>query len=124
MEKQSTPQRVPVWIRKLLTKKFLIKFTILLVLTPFVTNFPLDETTRIIHSHLWALASLAFLIAGTIKISAKNPEGWLWLAYFFFAGAFGQIGIVSWVYLIIAGLFISVWFKWNKPEEENHGMGL
>lgn len=94
--------------------KFLAKLVALALLGP-LGWIPLEEgTTTLAQSALGNLVLLIFLLTALYNIAIHRAKGWLWFSAFFYYGAFGHMGIVAWVYMVMTGLALYVHNKWTS----------
>jgi hypothetical protein len=81
------------------------------------------EPTTLIGSKVGQLALLCTLITALTKIALKQPQGWGWLASFFFLSCFHSYGIIAWAYLILSLLSLLTLASWKglltSLEQEN-----
>lgn len=93
--------------------KIALKVVGVLLLGIFLGLRPADPTEALIENRVILLGLLALIIAGTVKISYKNPTGWSLLATFMYIFSFSHIGITAWAFLLSSGWLYWVALSWR-----------
>lgn len=111
---QEFVKKAPSWLKG----KAAVKTLALIIATPPLAMMPMaSATAKLSQTTLWSLCFLVILINGVRLISKRNGSGWGWIAYFFYANSFTQVGIVAWLYIAIAGWGLWIIEEWKKPKK-------